>query len=79
MDWATLRIARATYPERIEVALTGVWTREDQLLVGLGARVYCGGAAPPSTSVHLLVPREGPTSLGTMLCSYGRCTGPPVP
>ena len=78
IDWASSRLALAVFYERPGAEVYGASLRGSELVVQMAARVYCGGPAPPNTSVPVLVDAL-PETLNVVECSYGACTGPPAP
>lgn len=79
MNWETNRMARWLVGERTEAELLGVYANDGSVLGHTAAPAYCGGAAPPSVFVYAIIPLDGPTSIAQTDCTYGECSGPPVP
>lgn len=79
IDFVTQQLYLAVASERTESELSYVHINDvDDVVVGLRSPVYCGGAAPPNTTVPVLMDRtlRAPS---TQLCTFGMCEGPPLP
>lgn len=79
IDWGSFRLVRAVQIENPSIELRGVAELAGAITVFTASARYCGGAAPPSTAVWLLVPADE-RSVSFVGCLFGTCPdGPPPP
>lgn len=79
VQWDRERIVRVVFPERVDAEVVAVYDRGDELFVQMAAAAYCGGPAPPNSTMHVVVPLSDWASVDANPCTWGYCVGPPAP
>ncbi len=72
------RLVRIKISQRPSANVTTVVDRGDAVVIIVDAPVYCGGAAPYSPVIDVVLPRSN-KPIEVQSCSHGSCRGLPLP
>ncbi|MFT6396634.1 MAG: hypothetical protein ACJAYU_001377 [Bradymonadia bacterium] len=78
LDWESGRLLLTVFCEAPGADIRTVATRTEEAVVQMTVPAYCDGPSPQNTSTLVWIEALAMT-LNVITCTYGACTGPPVP
>jgi len=79
VDWSTQNVIQTAFLERTDPYVVGVYERPEHFYVYLGSGPYCGGPAPSTEQIFLLIDKSSAETVEAGFCYWGECLGPPAP